>query len=104
MDDASILPGLKTPIHSGTQSDDQTSCYGKPAELFNEIKGYVISLVRSIRFAVATDPIVGLNLIVDRGLKAVVSDAEHGGGGGVGYPQLTVRGTDSARAPPGPRL
>ena len=41
---------FKAPIRFRTQSDDPISCYGKPVDRTNEIKGYAVSLVLSTGF------------------------------------------------------
>ena len=54
-------------IHFWTQPDDPIGCYWKPVKWSDQIKEYAISLVRST-VPEATDRVVGLSLIVDRGL------------------------------------
>ena len=41
---------VKVPNHFPAQSNYVASCYGKPVERSNEIKGYVVSLVRCTGF------------------------------------------------------
>ena len=56
------------PTPFNTQSHDTVSCYRKPVEPTNEIKGRAISLVHSKRLLVVTDRILRLSLKTGRDL------------------------------------